>query len=68
MARCQRHPTARVAAEMGISRHCASKWVNPYRRFGEPGLTDRSSALHHQPTATPVEVVARIKVMRKGKK
>ncbi|AFC44655.1 transposase [Mycobacterium intracellulare ATCC 13950] len=29
---------------MGISRACASKWVNRFRRFGELGLYDRSSA------------------------
>ena len=26
--RCQHRPIAHVAAEMGISRACASKWVN----------------------------------------
>lgn len=34
-------PIAHVAAEMGISRACASKWVNRYRRYGEVGLLDR---------------------------
>lgn len=38
---------------MGISRACASKWVNRYRRFSEIGLLDRSSTPRHQPTATP---------------
>ncbi|MFL6141129.1 MAG: IS481 family transposase, partial [Labedaea sp.] len=28
VARCQTRPIAHVAAEMGISRQCASKWVN----------------------------------------
>ncbi|MGF0315400.1 helix-turn-helix domain-containing protein, partial [Nocardia fluminea] len=66
--RCATRPIAHVAAEMGISRQCASKWVNRHRRFGELGLADRSSAPHHQPTATPVEVVARIETIRRTKK
>ncbi len=40
VARCQTRPIAHVAAEMGISRQCASKWVNRYRQYpraGEPG-------------------------------
>ncbi|WP_156892957.1 helix-turn-helix domain-containing protein, partial [Actinokineospora enzanensis] len=36
--RCRTRPIAHVAAEMGISRQCASKWVNRHRRFGEAGL------------------------------
>ena len=42
--RCRIRPVAHVAAEMGISRVTASKWVNRYRRYGELGLLDRSSA------------------------
>jgi transposase InsO family protein len=53
---------------MGISRQCASKWVNRYRQFGEAGLLDRSSAPHRQPTATPAPVVARIETMRRDHK
>jgi hypothetical protein len=36
---------------MGISRACASKWVNRYRRYGELGLQDRSST--PQSTSNP---------------
>ncbi len=61
--RCKTRPIApRVAAEKGISRACASKWVNRYRRYGDLGLLDRSSTPHHQPTATPDDVVAQIEV------
>lgn len=49
MLRCQTRPIANVAAEVGISRQCASKWVNRHRRFGELGLADRSSTPPHQP-------------------
>ena len=52
VARCRTRPIAHVAAEMGISRACASKWVNRYRRYGDVGLLDRSSTPRHQPTAT----------------
>ncbi|TDQ04794.1 transposase IS481 family protein [Labedaea rhizosphaerae] len=68
IVRCQSRPIAHVAAEMGISRQCASKWVNRWRRFGEAGLADRPSVPHHQPTATPARVVARIERLRRDRK
>ena len=43
VARCADRPIAHVAAEMGISRACASKWVNRFRMFGEVGREDRAS-------------------------
>ena len=66
--RCQHRPIAHVAAEMGISRQCASKWVARYRQFGELGLVDRPSTPHHQPAATPAETVARIEGLRRNHK
>lgn len=57
--RCRTRPIAHVAAEMSISRATASKWVNRYRRFGDAGLFDRSSAPIRQPTAAPGLVVNR---------
>lgn len=57
-----------VAAEMGISRQCASTWVNRYRKYGELVLQDRSSAPHHHPTATAVEIVTEMEVMRRTPK
>ena len=42
--RCRTRPIVHVATEMGISRTTASKWVNRYRRYGDIGLLDRSSA------------------------
>lgn len=68
VVRCVDRPIAHVAAEMGISRACASKWVNRFRRFGELGLHDRSSAPARQPTATPAEVISVIEAMRRGRK
>lgn len=66
--RCKTRPIAHVAAEMGISRACASKWVNRYRRYGELGLLDRSSAPHRQPTGTPYRVITRIGALRRERK
>ena len=68
IARCEHRPIAHVAAEMGISRTCASKWVNRYRQFGELALADRPSKPHQQPTATSGAVVARIEDMRRRHK
>lgn len=68
VARCQTRPIAHLAAEMGISRACASKWVNRFRQFGEVGLLDRSSTPHRQCTATAAEVVAQIETLRRTRK
>jgi transposase InsO family protein len=53
---------------MGISRACASKWVNRWRRHGELGLQDRSSTPHQSPNATAAEVIDQIETWRRGKK
>lgn len=66
--RCQDRPIAHVAAEMGISRSCASKWVNRHRQYGELGLQDRSSTPHRQPTAIPAEVIDTIEHLRRTRK
>ena len=66
--RCRYRPIAHVAAEMGISRACASKWVNRWRRHGDLGLLDRSSTPHNSPNATPVWVIEQIESWRREKK
>jgi transposase InsO family protein len=53
-------PIAHVAAAMGISRRCASKWWHRYRELGVDGLHDRSSRPHHSPHRTPERMEARI--------
>ena len=68
VARCADRPIAHVAAEMGISRACASKWVNRFRRFGEIGLQDRSSVPRRQPTGTATEVILQIEQLRRTRK
>jgi DNA-binding transcriptional ArsR family regulator len=66
--RCRHRPIAHVAAEMGISRACASKWVNRWRRHGELGLHDRSSTPRESPTATPAWVIEKIEAWRRERK
>lgn len=65
-----RRPVAHVAKELGVSRQCASRWVNRFRAEGEAGLTDRSSRPHRQPrrTSAVVEaaVLARRRIHREG--
>ena len=53
---------------MGISRACASKWVNRWRRHGEAGLHDRSSSPHRSPSATPAWTIEKIESWRREHK
>jgi transposase len=53
---------------MGISRATASKWVKRYKKYGELGLLDRSSAPIRQPSATPGRLVEQVELMRPGRK
>lgn len=66
--RCQDRPIAHVAAQMGVSRATASKWVNRYRLEGEEGLADRSSHPGRCPTQVPDEVVELIARLRRERK
>ncbi|WP_404348357.1 helix-turn-helix domain-containing protein [Phycicoccus jejuensis] len=63
--RCKTRPIAHVAAEMGFSRACASKWVNRWRRHGDAGLRDRPSSPHRSPNVTPVWVIEQIEIWRR---
>ena len=60
----QGRPCAHVAAEMGVSRQCASRWVSRYRAEGEDGLRDRSSRPRSCPTRTPAQIEARVLELR----
>ena len=55
---------AHVAAELGVSRQCAYRWVRRYREEGQAGLLDRSSRPHHCPTRTPAHVEAAVVALR----
>src|SRR5450432_974118 len=61
-------PAAHVAAEMGISRATAYKWLRRFDREGEQGFPDRSSRPRCSPRRTPVVVEARICVLRRERK
>ncbi|MFD4015483.1 IS481 family transposase [Streptomyces sindenensis] len=61
-------PVAHVAAEMGVSRPTAHKWVRRWRAEGETGLADRSSRPRHTPHRTPRAVEARVCDLRRTRK
>lgn len=49
------------AAEIhGVTRSCAYKWVNRYRRFGASGLEELPRAPEHSPNRTAQAVVAEL--------
>jgi transposase InsO family protein len=54
-----------AAAECGLSRQSAGKWVRRYREDGRAGLADRNSRPHHLRKATPPEAVARVEALRR---
>ncbi|WP_030777348.1 IS481 family transposase [Streptomyces sp. NRRL F-2664] len=61
-------PVAHVAAEMGISRPTAHKWVRRWRAEGEAGLHDRPSRPHTTPHRTHAAVEAQVCRLRTGRK
>jgi transposase InsO family protein len=61
-------PVAHVAAEMGISRPTAHKWLRRWREHGEAGLYDRSSRPHSTPHRTPADVEAAVCRLRTTRK
>jgi transposase InsO family protein len=57
--------TLKAAAEAaGVSVRCAAKWAGRYRREGERGLLDRSSAPRRVANRTPAERVEAIVALR----
>ena len=63
VARCLDRPQSHVAAEMGISRQCVSKWFTRWRRYGEIGLYERSSQPYRQPTTTSTDTIDTIETL-----
>ncbi|MFF4262377.1 IS481 family transposase [Streptomyces virginiae] len=61
-------PVAHVAAEMGISRATAHKWMRRWRAEGEAGLRDRPSRPSRTPHRTPAAVEARVCRLRTERK
>jgi transposase InsO family protein len=62
--RAQQRPVAHVAAEFGVSRQTAYRWVRRYAAHGEAGLLDRPSRPHTSPRRTPAEREAQILALR----
>jgi transposase InsO family protein len=63
--RLEGRPKAHVAAELGVSRQCAHRWVKRYDEHGAAGLLDRSSRPRHCPQRTDDEVEARVLTARR---
>ena len=61
-------PAAHVAAEMGVSRATAYKWVARYRCEGTAGLMDRSSRPHRSPHRTDPAIEAQIIALRRDRR
>ncbi|WP_411112307.1 IS481 family transposase [Streptomyces sp. c-19] len=65
---CSGRPVAHVAAEMGISRATAHKWMRRWRTEGEAGLHDRSSRPLTTPHRTSAGTEARVCRLRTERK
>ena len=65
---CAGRPVAHVAAEMGISRPTAHKWLRRWRSEGESGLLDRSSRPRTTPHRTTPTTEARVCRLRQDRK
>jgi len=61
-------PVAHVAAEMGISRPTAHKWIRRWRSEGESGLIDRPSRPHRTPHRTAAATEAHVCRLRQDRK
>ncbi|MEU1409674.1 IS481 family transposase [Streptomyces sp. NPDC005728] len=61
-------PVAHVAAEMGISRATAHKWIRRWRAEGEQGLHDRPSRPRTTPHRTAAAVEAGVCRLRQERK
>lgn len=54
-----------AAAECGLSRQTAAKWVRRYHELGVAGLADRSSRPHSSPRRISSELEARVEQLRR---
>ncbi|WP_405502739.1 IS481 family transposase [Streptomyces niveus] len=61
-------PVAHVAAELGVSRPTAHKWVRRWRAEGEAGLADRSSRPLMTPHRTPATIEEQVCELRRSRK
>jgi transposase InsO family protein len=61
-------PAAHVAAEMGVSRATAYKWLRRFDEEGDAGFPDRSSRPQRSPARTPIAVEMTICALRRARK
>ncbi|MBA9043868.1 MULTISPECIES: IS481 family transposase [Streptomyces] len=61
-------PVAHVAAEMGVSRPTAHKWIRRWQAEGESGLIDRSSRPRRTPHRTAAATEAQVCRLRRDRK
>lgn len=61
----ERWSLACAAEAAGVSERTAAKWLGRYRREGEVGLRDRSSAPRRVPGRTPPERIRAIELLRR---
>jgi transposase InsO family protein len=54
-----------AAAECGLSRQSAAKWVARFREQGRAGLLDRSSRPHRSPRTTSSELAGQVEALRR---
>ena len=65
---CSGRPVAHVAAEMGVSRPTAHKWVRRWQAEDDTGLHCRSSRPRTTPHRTAPEIEARVCGLRRDRK
>ncbi|MEU2241693.1 IS481 family transposase, partial [Streptomyces sp. NPDC018338] len=65
---CSGRPVAHVAAEMGVSRATAHKWMRRWRAEGDAGLADRPSRPATTPHRTAAAVEERVCDLRRTRK
>ncbi|WP_135451299.1 IS481 family transposase [Mycobacterium sp. DL99] len=61
-----RRPVAHVAAELGVSRQCAHRWVRRFLNEGPTGLDDRCSRPHRSPRRTAANIEAAVVELRRS--
>ncbi|WP_248958444.1 IS481 family transposase [Sphaerisporangium perillae] len=53
-------PLRRAAERFQVAATTAQRWASRYRRYGQAGMSDRSSRPHHSPRRTPTRTERRI--------
>lgn len=59
-------PVAHVAAELGVSRQCAHRWLRRFKEQGRAGLADRSSRPRHCPRRSSEAIETAVVELRRS--